>query len=112
MVIIWRSIQGNNLYVVFFFSSRRRHTRLTGDWSSDVCSSDLGEGIAEPVVAPRVHCQRSPWLASPCWIAANHNVTTAVGGVERDPGIMMGCFWIHHPDHVPELVQKRDLPAG
>src|SRR5256885_12927392 len=27
---------------VFFFSSRRRHTRLQGDWSSDVCSSDLG----------------------------------------------------------------------
>src|SRR5256885_10285235 len=28
-------------YFVFFFSSRRRHTRLQGDWSSDVCSSDL-----------------------------------------------------------------------
>src|SRR5256885_3245032 len=28
--------------VIFFFSSRRRHTRLQGDWSSDVCSSDLG----------------------------------------------------------------------
>src|SRR5690348_15796355 len=27
----------------FFFSSRRRHTRWTGDWSSDVCSSDLDE---------------------------------------------------------------------
>src|ERR1039457_5381014 len=27
---------------VFFFSSRRPHTRLQGDWSSDVCSSDLG----------------------------------------------------------------------
>src|SRR5919106_2577510 len=26
-----------------FFSSRRRHTRLQGDWSSDVCSSDLTE---------------------------------------------------------------------
>src|SRR6266849_1993997 len=26
----------------FFFSSRRRHTRSTRDWSSDVCSSDLG----------------------------------------------------------------------
>src|ERR1022692_1058577 len=25
----------------FFFSSRRRHTRLQGDWSSDLCSSDL-----------------------------------------------------------------------
>src|SRR2546426_5793531 len=28
--------------IFFFFSSRRRHTRLQGDWSSDVCSSDLG----------------------------------------------------------------------
>src|SRR6266571_6336724 len=28
-------------HVFFFFSSRRRHTRLTCDWSSDVCSSDL-----------------------------------------------------------------------
>src|SRR5688500_20191943 len=27
--------------LTFFFSSRRRHTRLQGDWSSDVCSSDL-----------------------------------------------------------------------
>src|SRR5690348_18115198 len=27
--------------LLFFFSSRRRHTRWTGDWSSDVCSSDL-----------------------------------------------------------------------
>src|SRR5438477_976505 len=27
--------------LLFFFSSRRRHTRLTCDWSSDVCSSDL-----------------------------------------------------------------------
>src|SRR5205807_4837265 len=27
--------------ILFFFSSRRRHTRLQGDWSSDVCSSDL-----------------------------------------------------------------------
>src|SRR5207249_9005554 len=27
---------------VFFFSSRRRHTRSKRDWSSDVCSSDLG----------------------------------------------------------------------
>ena len=29
------------LYRRFFFSSRRRHTRWSGDWSSDVCSSDL-----------------------------------------------------------------------
>src|SRR5256886_2991354 len=29
------------LCIVFFFSSRRRHTRFDCDWSSDVCSSDL-----------------------------------------------------------------------
>src|SRR5437867_9142336 len=29
--------------VFFFFSSRRRHTRSYGDWSSDVCSSDLDD---------------------------------------------------------------------
>src|SRR5256884_709058 len=28
-------------FVFFFFSSRRRHTRCSRDWSSDVCSSDL-----------------------------------------------------------------------
>src|SRR5207248_6755484 len=31
---------------VFFFSSRRRHTRSYGDWSSDVCSSDLSRANA------------------------------------------------------------------
>src|SRR3712207_7488947 len=32
----------------FFFSSRRRHTRYWRDWSSDVCSSDLGDGLNGP----------------------------------------------------------------
>src|SRR5438034_2811016 len=30
-------------FCYFFFSSRRRHTRSLCDWSSDVCSSDLGD---------------------------------------------------------------------
>src|SRR5690242_11244039 len=36
--------------VWFFFSSRRRHTRLTCDWSSDVCSSDLEMGLPYKVI--------------------------------------------------------------
>src|SRR5256886_17430977 len=45
------------MFVFFFFSSRRRHTRFDCDWSSDVCSSDLqslrqlqirGAGISGP----------------------------------------------------------------
>src|SRR2546422_5854862 len=39
----------------FFFSSRRRHTRCSRDWSSDVCSSDLEEsGGAEQADAEAV----------------------------------------------------------
>src|SRR5437763_4298079 len=33
----------------FFFSSRRRHTRYIGDWSSDVCSSDLAVNADQPL---------------------------------------------------------------
>src|SRR5262249_59602752 len=33
--------KGGHVRIYFFFSSRRRHTRLVSDWSSDVCSSDL-----------------------------------------------------------------------
>src|SRR6266581_6352221 len=35
-------IENDVQLLAVFFSSRRRHTRWTGDWSSDVCSSDLG----------------------------------------------------------------------
>src|SRR5437762_10674881 len=40
-------------YFFFFFSSRRRHTRYIGDWSSDVCSSDLEEPQKGTVVRPK-----------------------------------------------------------
>src|SRR2546429_9899818 len=39
------------LYDCFFFSSRRRHTRCSRDWSSDVCSSDLFSDEREVFVA-------------------------------------------------------------
>src|SRR5207249_5431668 len=38
---------------MFFFSSRRRHTRSKRDWSSDVCSSDLGHRALVAIHAPR-----------------------------------------------------------
>src|SRR5438105_12122041 len=47
----------------FFFSSRRRHTSSTRDWSSDVCSSDLdgfstaGTGFGYSYPSPR-----DPWM--------------------------------------------------
>src|SRR5690606_41097438 len=36
----------------FFFSSRRRHTRFSRDWSSDVCSSDLQHRRSHPMTQP------------------------------------------------------------
>src|SRR2546427_1168823 len=40
------------LFFFFFFSSRRRHTRFDCDWSSDVCSSDLGSWLGLVLFAP------------------------------------------------------------
>src|SRR5690606_37267953 len=46
-VEIIRSFNSSHIFTVFFFSSRRRHTRFSRDWSSDVCSSDL-RGVTLP----------------------------------------------------------------
>src|SRR5258707_7420547 len=45
-----------SIFFFFFFSSRRRHTRYWRDWSSDVCSSDLGssQGPIQVEVSPKV----------------------------------------------------------
>src|SRR3712207_4169554 len=41
-IVCGLKIKGSFRYSFFFFSSRRRHTRYWRDWSSNVCSSDLG----------------------------------------------------------------------
>src|SRR5256885_8950563 len=61
----------------FFFSSRRRHTRLQGDWSSDVCSSDLCVAVDVHLRPPRRRCARYRWghgrPRGPCRITENGN---------------------------------------
>src|SRR5690606_40607786 len=42
--------------VFFFFSSRRRHTRFSRDWSSDVCSSDLERPARSDPPRPAAGC--------------------------------------------------------
>src|SRR5438270_11778313 len=46
------------MIVLFFFSSRRRHTRFDCDWSSDVCSSDLSSDAnrSDVYVRPNRNC--------------------------------------------------------
>src|SRR5262249_3599164 len=53
--------------VLFFFSSRRRHTRLVSDWNSDVCSSDLEAPDTMIRISPPVSSagEGMPLLRSP-----------------------------------------------
>src|SRR3989449_1442106 len=64
--------------IFFFFSSRRRHTRCSRDWSSDVCSSDLGTitGGSQTTNASGVATLGS-WTLSP---TAGQNTLTASSG--------------------------------
>src|SRR5258707_7410012 len=48
-----------NVTRVLFFSSRRRHTRYWRDWSSDVCSSDLGQSALKDHGRCWIDLQRS-----------------------------------------------------
>src|SRR3712207_8801518 len=48
----------NTMVMLFFFSSRRRHTRYWRDWSSDVCSSDLGDRVGGERVQVQLLGQR------------------------------------------------------
>src|SRR6266581_6710847 len=50
----------------FFFSSRRRHTRWTGDWSSDVCSSDLAQQTEVAGIAWNLDTRRTFQQAIEC----------------------------------------------
>src|SRR2546430_12599084 len=54
-----RGRYGHGQYV-FFFSSRRRHTRFDCDWSSDVCSSDLSKRRGSDGCAPAAACCPTP----------------------------------------------------
>src|SRR5256885_12270600 len=46
-------VEGEKSWIgLFFFASRRRHTRLQGDWSSDVCSSDLKRAVLPDADSP------------------------------------------------------------
>src|SRR5690606_3710887 len=50
---------------IFFFSSRRRHTRFSRDWSSDVCSSDLQQRRNHPGQHRHQQHRRLAKLANP-----------------------------------------------
>src|SRR3989454_2809563 len=73
-----------HLFLFFFFSSRRRHTRLQGDWSSDVCSSDL-EGVIALVVRPVL--ADAGFEVADADVLINPTGRFVVGGPQGDAGL-------------------------
>src|SRR5256885_13227097 len=62
---------------IFFFSSRRRHTRLQGDWSSDVCSSDL------PISKDVINASGGRIIRTTAQADATRPITPAPNGFRR-----------------------------
>src|SRR5690606_40524400 len=98
----------------------RRHTRFSRDWSSDVCSSDLGHAscaspcrmsISAPVAAPGAARPRVPWVDTAKGICIVMVVMVhAVLGVEADAG---GEGWmgyaVRSEEHTSELQSRENL---
>src|SRR2546430_5204927 len=60
MIILVCDLRYVMLFVFFFFSSRRRHTRFDCDWSSDVCSSDLRQIVCLAIAQLERHNPERP----------------------------------------------------
>src|SRR5256885_6950031 len=77
---------------IFFFSSRRRHTRLQGDWSSDVCSSDLHAIVGISVVGVIV--------------TPSNDLFTMMVMIVPVMGLYMGSIWL------VALIEKKRAALG
>src|SRR5690606_40743110 len=76
-------LRGIAICIVFFFSSRRRHTRFSRDWSSDVCSSDLPRPSSrlrsQPQAPPRVAWHWKMRLSETCSCANTAEALRKIG---------------------------------
>src|SRR5262245_23306192 len=90
----------------FFFSSRRRHTRCLSDWSSDVCSSDLGDHVrntSEPALA------QGMWVISDRFIDSTRVYQGTLGHL--DPVFIRALERVTVGNLLPDLTFILDVPA-
>src|SRR5690606_40494497 len=108
---------------VFFFSSRRRHTRFSRDWSSDVCSSDLLTvcsssrsrwGRGAPFQAFPHLAGTSTWGPAPRYLAAPISATTRRLGRTRSEERRVGkeCRWRWAAEKEKKEVERREAREG
>src|SRR5262245_63558883 len=101
-----------NIIFVFFFSSRRRHTRCLSEWSSDVCSSDLQprflEGKKLNVAAVPSAPGRPSADIDPAACAASSS--TGTRSEERRVGKECRCGW--SPDQCKKRRRRDGICKG
>src|SRR5579883_3630862 len=92
---------------LFFFSGRRRHTRFSRDWSSDVCSSDLVERVGRrvPVLTGVAECT----TALACRFAEDAR-RIGVAGLMVLPGMVYKSDSREAMAHYRAVARATDLP--
>src|SRR5690349_24336947 len=101
---------------IFFFSSRRRHTRSLRDWSSDVCSSDLmfapvfvGRDIVAAVsAAPTTSAPEDEW-SDDLWLLRSGRWHRLTRSEERRVGKECRSRWWSQPEKKKIKLQCRQL---
>src|SRR5256885_7590273 len=86
----------------FFFSSRRRHTRLQGDWSSDVCSSDLVDVIVE-------ECDAACEIHDAVVVRPRLQLAAVPGGAPGDQDALAGP---HHRIAAASILDRKSAREG
>src|SRR5256885_14171815 len=98
----------------FFFSSRRRHTRLQGDWSSDVCSSDLSRHnySNESLTARQGHVKSSVMTVCPAFADSSLPTRGETGPTFSRNGLDAQSFVTQGDDRVHAHGAARGDVAG
>src|SRR5690606_34228517 len=105
------------MFWFFFFSSRRRHTRFSRDWSSDVCSSDLVDPKEICKYTDSVMFCLSKGLASPVgsilcgskeFIKKARKMRKILGGGMRQAGVLAACGIVSLEKMVNRLKEDHD----
>src|SRR3989454_8038177 len=110
------------LLFFFFFSSRRRHTRLQGDWSSDVCSSDLNlpveSGIQVVAIERNSPAERAGLREGDVIVGYGESATAGIDDlhrllVEERVGVKSTVTLIRHGEkRVLEIVPEESPTKG
>src|SRR5260370_13895662 len=99
--------------MVFFFSSRRRHTRFKCDWSSDVCSSDLAwppSFPSEPTSRATMVDQLNSFASEVTRVAREVGSEGKLGGQAVVPGV--GGTWKDLTDNVNSMARSEERRVG